>query len=178
MGRMSFLETSMLPIHYKDMNDPLNIFYDKYGLLNQVKQIIDSIFPGNLFGNDVMPNQYYRAAFMGYSVNFVVNVYTSINITLPVYLYMYVGSFFSCLIGIGILVLYYKLLIKSAGNIFIVVPLLASLYHLLYFFDWVMWFLQFFTFMLTSFTVYGFSILRQAFVELIKKGPSYLSTDN
>ena len=47
MGRMSFLETSMLPIHYKDINDPLNIFYDKYGVLNQVKQIIDSVFPGN-----------------------------------------------------------------------------------------------------------------------------------
>ena len=88
---------------------------------------------------------------------------------------MYFGSFFSCIIGIGILILYYKLLIRSSANIFILVPLLASLYHLLYFFDWVMWFLQFFTFTLTSFTVYGFSILRLAFVKLIKEGPVVLS---
>ena len=176
MGRLSFLETSMLPIHYKDMNDPLTIFYEKYGILNQIKLSIDALFPGNLFNADVMPNQYYRAAFMGYPLTFVVSVYTSINITLPVYLYMYFGSFFACVAGIGILVLYYKLWVRSVNNIFIFIPLLASLYHLLYFFDWVMWFLQFFTFFLTAITVYGFVILRQAFVDIIKKGPLYFKS--
>ena len=169
MGRMSFLETSMLPIHYKDLGDPLELFYDKYGLINQLKIITDTLFPGSLFGSDVMPNQYYRAAFMGYSEDFVLNVYTSINITLPIYLYMYMGGFFSCFFSILILFFYYCLLRKCINNMFLFVPLLASLYHLLYFFDWVMWFLQFFTFMLTSFTVYGFVVLRQSFVQMLKK---------
>jgi hypothetical protein len=177
MGRMSFLETSMLPIHYKDMGDPLSIFYEKYSILNQLKLMIDALFPGNLFSPDVMPNQYYRAAFMGYSEDFVINVYTSINITLPVYLYMYFGSFFSCLISILILVFYYRLCLKCVNNIFLLVPLLASLYHLLYFFDWVMWFLQFFTFWLTTFTIFGFSLLRQAFVDVVKKTPITIQSE-
>lgn len=178
MGRLSFLETSMLPIHYKDMGDKLDIFYNKYSLLNQLKLIIDALFPGNLFGGDVMPNQYYRAAFMGYSEDFVINVYTSINITLPVYLYMYFGNFLSCIISIAILVLYYRLCSRSVNNIFLFVPLLASLYHLLYFFDWVMWFLQFFTFMLTAFAVYGFSVLRQAFIKIIHNNISAVQTQS
>jgi len=169
MGRLSFLETSMLPIHYKDMGDPVEIFYQKYDLLNQLKLIIDTLFPGNLFGSDVMPNQYYRAAFMGYSESFVVDVYTSINITLPVYLYMYFGSVFSCLFSVCIIVVYYKLCSRVRNNIFLFVPLLITLYGLLVFFDWTIWFLQFFTCMLTTFTVYGFDILRQAFVQMIKK---------
>ncbi len=178
MGRLSFLETSMLPIHYKNLDDPLYIFYDKYGLINQIKLIIDSLFPGNFFGNDVMPNQYYRAAFMGYPVPFVISVYTSINITLPVYLYMYFGGIVSCLIGIGILVLYYKLIVKSVNNIYLLLPLLASLYHLLYFFDWVMWFIQFFTFLLTSLAVYAFAITRKSLVEIIKQDPVQLQKEN
>lgn len=174
MGRLSFLETSMLPIHYKDANDSLGIFYEKYSVINQLKLIVDALFPGNLFGGDVMPNQYYRAAFMGYPISFVVSVYTSINITLPIYLYMYLGSFFACVFGIGILVLYYKLWVMSAKYMFIFIPLLASLYHLLYFFDWVMWFMQFFTFFLTSLTIYGFSLFRVSVVNIIKNEVAYL----
>lgn len=174
MGRLSFLETSMLPIHYKDMGDPLSIFYDKYGLLNQIKLIIDSLFPGNLFTPDVMPNQYYRAAFMGRSENFVVNVYTSINMTFPIYLYMYFNAFFSCIIGIGLLVLYYRICLKFRNNFFILIPLLASLYGLLIYFDWTMFFLQVFAYTLTAVTVYGFSILRNAITESIKDGANNL----
>lgn len=176
MGRLSFLETSMLPIHYKNANDSLSIFYEKYSIVNQAKLIVDALFPGNLFSGDVMPNQYYRAAFMGYPISFVVSVYTSINITLPIYLYMYLGGFFACVFGIGILVLYYKLWVMSAKYMYIFLPLLASLYHLLYFFDWVMWFMQFFTFFLTSLTIYGFSLFRVSIVDIIKNEVTYLKS--
>lgn len=168
MGRLSFLETSMLPIHYKTEGDPLDIFYEKYGLVNQIKLAIDALFPGNLFGGDVMPNQYYRAAFMGYSESYILSVYMSVNITLPVYLYMYLGGFFSCVIGIGMLVLYYMLCSRFKNNPFIFLPLIATLYSLLVFFDWVMWFTLFVTLILTMITVYCYGIMRNAAVKVIK----------
>jgi hypothetical protein len=168
MGRLSFLETSMLPIHYKALNDPLDIFYTKYGIINQIKLAIDALFPGNLFGGDVMPNQYYRAAFMGYTESYVATAYMSVNITLPIYLYMYFGGFFSCVVGIGILVFYYKLCVKFKNRAFLFVPLIATLYGTLVYFDWVMWFIQVFTFGLTMCTVYSYGIIRSAMVKAIK----------
>ncbi len=173
-GRLSFLETSMLPIHYKDTNLSLDLFYDKYSIVHQIKLMIDALIPGNVFEQDVMPNQYYRAVFLGYSEEWVLDVYNSINLTLPVYLYMYFNSFFTVIIGIGILVGYYLLCHVCYKKAYLFLPLIFGLYHLLYFFDFVMWFLGVFPAMLTMLTIYGYSIFQKGMVDYFKRKPPKL----
>lgn len=168
-GRMSFLETSMLPIHYKE-NGTLNLdlFYAKYSPFHQLEMMIDALIPGNVFEPDIMPNQYYRVLFLGYSEDFVQNVYTSINLTLPVYLYMYFNEFVTVVVAISVLLFYYFLCYRFYNKPYILLPLLLGLYHLLYFFDLVMWFLIIFPSMLTMLTIYGYSIFRKGIVDYFK----------
>lgn len=168
-GRMSFLETSMLPIHYKDNGElNLDLFYTKYSLGHQVQLMIDGLIPGSVFEFDVMPNQYYRALFLGYSEEYVMESYTSINLTLPVYLYMYFNEYITVIFSILIIVGYYLLCVKCYHKAIIFLPLLASLYHLLYYFDWVMWFMILFPGILTMLTITGYSITRKAIVAYLK----------
>jgi hypothetical protein len=169
MGRVSFVELGMIPIHYYDTGDlDLSLFYEKYGIIHQTKLILDSLIPGDVFGFDVMPNNYYRSIFLGYSEDFVIDNYMSMNITLPVYFYMfmgYFGSLFTYLYMLG----YYsvcKLLKKSP---FLVLLLLSTLYETLVYFDWVMVFSQFFIGLLTIIVLKGYIVLREAFVNGLKK---------
>lgn len=48
-GRISVLETSMLPVHYYDTNLNLDLFYDKFSFWNQLKLIIDGIMCSTKF---------------------------------------------------------------------------------------------------------------------------------
>lgn len=91
VGRISFLENTMLPIFHKKSNDSrsMSIFKTKYSPLNQFKIFINNVVPGDIFEFDVYPNQYYRAAFMDLTVQQAREYYTSLNLTLPVYFYMY-----------------------------------------------------------------------------------------
>jgi len=147
-GRMSVLETSMLPIHFLDNNLNMDLFYEKYSFINQFKLSLDSIVPGQLFAFDVMPNNYYRAMFMGYEQSFVFENYMSINLTLPVYLYLkysYLSLILTPLYVLG----FYKITTFFKKYPLVVILILSVFYYLLYFFDWVFIFTQLYKSILT-----------------------------
>lgn len=148
VGRMSVIETSMLPVYYYDNNLNLELFYDKFSFWNQLKLIIDGIVPGQIFNFDVMPNNYYRAMFLDYSESFVFDNYMSVNLTLPIYLYLKY-SYFSVLFCIMYVLGFYKLALLLKRYPLFVIILLSVFYNILYFFDWVMVFSQLYISFLT-----------------------------
>ena len=148
VGRISTLETSMLPLYYDTHNLDMSLFYSKYDFWNQLKLSIDSIIPGQIFDFDVMPNNYYRAMFMGRSESFVFENYMSVNLTLPVYLYLKYSYF-----AIPLTVLYvlgFYLILRNLKYMPLVgIAFLSVFYSLIYFFDWAMFFSQLYTSFLT-----------------------------
>lgn len=148
VGRMSVLETSMLPVYYYDNNLNLELFYDKFSFWNQLKLIIDGILPGQIFDFDVMPNNYYRAMFLDYSESFVFDNYMSVNFTLPIYLYLKY-SYFSIIFCVMYVLGFYKLTLLLKRYPLFVIILLSVFYNILYFFDWVMVFSQLYISFLT-----------------------------
>lgn len=169
VGRVSFIELGMIPIHYVDNGGlDLTLYYNKYSFLHQSKLIIDSLAPGQLFEFDVMPNNYFRAVFFGFTEDFVVNNYMSINITLPVYFYTLFG-YTGVLITIVYLVVYFELFSKLRKYPFISLALISTLYEVLVYFDWVMVFNRFFSTMLTILTLKAYMILRKSLVNSINK---------
>ena len=169
MGRVSFIELGMIPVHYHDSGTlDLSVFYDKYSIIHQSKLIIDSLIPGDVFGFDVMPNNYFRSIFMGYSEDFVTQNYMSMNITLPVYFYMlfgYLGVFVTYIYLMG----YFFVCYLFRKSPFVVLLLLATLYETLLYFDWVMVFSQFFSGILTILVLKGYIIVRESFKREVKK---------
>jgi len=167
VGRMSTLETSMLPLYHESHDLDLSLFYSKYGFWHQIKLCIDTLLPGQIFEFDVMPNNYYRAMFMGFSESFVRENYMSVNLTLPIYLYLkygYFGILFTVLYILG----FYKLLVFFKNKPFVIIILLSTFYNLVYFFDWVMVFMQLYSSLLTVLFVKGFILfyktLKKSFV--------------
>lgn len=141
VGRVSFLESAMLPIYFKKTNSPgLEIFYEKYGINNQLKLVLNNILPIKFFPFDVYPNQYFRSAFMGMPQALARSYYTSINITLPVYFYMY-SNFYVAILLSGLAIWVYYLLTLLA---FKVHPLVGAVFvyafygSFLTYFDWIM----------------------------------------
>lgn len=121
MGRVSYLENTMLPIHYKNDEARMAIFKDKYSPVRQIQLLINNVVPGNVFEFDVYPNQYFRAAFMDFTLKRALEFYTSINVTLPVYFYMYTNFYISCLLAAASIWLYFI----TTSTFFKVHPLLG-----------------------------------------------------
>ncbi|QKJ29409.1 hypothetical protein HQ865_06440 [Mucilaginibacter mali] len=168
IGRVSCIELGMIPVHFMDTNSlDFSLFFEKYGMIHQLKLIVDSLVPGDLFGFDIMPNQYYRQIFFGQSESFVLENYMSINITFPVYLYLYFG-YWSIILTVLFLLLYFIFLYKLKNNSYILLLFLPPLYHILIYFDWVMIFNEFFVSLLTVGTLFGYKLFRNYFVESVK----------
>ncbi|MGE6353885.1 hypothetical protein ACQKCJ_08385 [Flavobacterium sp. NPDC079362] len=168
IGRISTLETSMLPLYYQSHNLDLTLFYSKYDFWNQLKLSIDTLLPGQIFEFDVMPNNYYRAIFMGYSESFVFENYMSVNLTLPIYLYLkygYLGLFFTVLYIVG----FYKLLVIFRNKPFVIIALLSTFYNLIYFFDWVMVVITLYSSFLTILFVKMFIPVYKIIVQILQK---------
>ncbi|WP_316826372.1 hypothetical protein [Pedobacter miscanthi] len=167
VGRMSTLETSMLPLYHESHSLDLSLFYSKYDFWHQLKLCIDALLPGQIFEFDVMPNNYYRAMFMGFSESFVRENYMSVNFTLPIYLYLKYG-YFGVLFTIFYITGFYRLLIFFKNKPFVIIILLSTFYDLIYFFDWVMVFTQLYSSLLTILFVKGFIVfykaMKQSFV--------------
>jgi len=172
IGRLSTLEIAMLPVFCKDNDSPkcnLNVFYEKYNIVNQAKLAIDSVYPGTLFEYDVDPNRYYLVAFLEHSKEYVRANYQSMNITLPTYFYMYYGFYISIILSILVFTGYYLVWYYfSPRNIYIFIGLIVTLYPFLYFFDFVMWFRQLYATMLTVLMVNIFAFVRKAVVKSYK----------
>ncbi|MCD0473667.1 hypothetical protein LPB87_04580 [Flavobacterium sp. EDS] len=167
VGRMSVLETSMMPIYYYDNNIEMELFYDKYSVSHQFFLALDSIVPGQLFDFDIMPNNYYRAIFMEYSQSFVLENYMSVNLCLPTYLYLKYG-YFTFLLTILYVIGFYKLTSLLKSYPLLVVVLLSAFYNVIYFFDWVMVFTQIYTGILTVLVLKMFVFIRREFIRNIK----------
>ena len=151
IGRASFLETSMIPIIFKGHPDEhaqeLETFYSKYSLANQLSLFARYFFPGSLkriieskepgfFNFDLLPNQYYRNIFLQETMEMVRKKYTSVNITFPVYVYMYSNAAVAILSYAIVLILSYLLIVfmaKCYAPISLV--LFLNIYNLIYFFD-------------------------------------------
>lgn len=162
VGRISLIESGMIPIHFKDANsNHLSLFYDKYGIINQLKIIIDSTIPGDIFSKDVMPNQYYREIFLGQSHSFVIENYMSINMSLPVYFYLIFG-YWGLPITILFLFFYFMILYTNRSNAYLTILLLSIIYPILIYFDWAMVFNQFFVTLLTMLTLLGYKVFRNS----------------
>lgn len=136
VGRISMIEISSIPLDILDNNDLDQVqFVEKYGLLNQFEQSINGLLPIDLFKSDVTPNQYYRNIFLGYSEDFVQSIYTSMNLTFPVYWILLWGYSFGIIISILLLYIQYKLLCKFKNNRYLFITTLCLVYEVLYFFD-------------------------------------------
>ena len=165
VGRMSTLETAMWPVHYTDQGLDASLFDEKYSVLNQFKLILDSLIPGQIFEADVMPNNYYRAIFLDYGIDFVKENYMSINITLPIYLYVKY-NYFCVLFSILHVLIFYKLLKLLKSYPLFILACLASFYNLIYYFDYVMLFTQFYSFVLTIISIKIYVYLRRELFKL------------
>lgn len=150
IGRISLIEAGMIAIITKEEGrspDSMRLFYEKYSFLNQlslfknyffprvVKNKLNQYFPG-LFKYDLPPNQYFRAMFMGSTIKEVQEKYLSINITFPVYVYMYSNFFVATalysllLVGGYLLVVYF-----SSRSSIVSIIIFSSMYNFIYFFD-------------------------------------------
>ena len=124
--------------------------------------------PGQIFDFDVMPNNYYRAMFLGYSESFVFDNYMSVNLTLPIYLYMKY-SYFSIIISIFYILGFYKLVLFLKRYPLLVIMFLSVFYNILYFFDWNMVFSQLCISFLTITFLKIFVLFRNAiYTDIIK----------
>jgi hypothetical protein len=163
VGRMSTLETAMHPIYYKDNNLDLTLFNEKYGLINQFKLVLDSFIPGQIFEFDISPNNYYRSIFFDTSLTYVRENYMSINMTLPVYLYMKYGYFCIPLTVVYIFA-FYILLIYLRRSPLISIALLSCFYNIIFYFDWVMTFTELYSALLTVLTVKFYLHIRRLLI--------------
>lgn len=128
IGRISFLELNMIAISKTDNKTAdIALFENKYGASNQLKQIVNAASPIDPFIYDIDPNQYFRAIFLGYTEKEVRSSYMSINLSLPVYLYIKYGFIFACVFSILIISGIYCVLFKFRNNIYVVSIILLSL---------------------------------------------------
>ena len=167
--RLNMIESSMIPIHaYDHAQFDTALFYSKYNFIHQMKLSFDAVFPGNIFEFDIYPNNYYRAIFLEYPIRFIEENYMSINLTLPVYFYMYIG-YWTIPFSISIIVSLYFASIYFRNSPFIIILILSLVYELLYFFDWVMIFNKFYVTGLTLIMLKLVVIIHEQIVLISKK---------
>lgn len=172
--RVSYLENGMIPIMFKDQNldsEKLKLFYEKYSLFSQLnlfknyffpakfKNAVNEVFP-NLFEFDLPANQYYRQIFLNYSREQVFSRYMSINLTFPVYVYMYSNAYVAVLVYVLVIVgmfVSFNFLIPRYPLSSIV--LMSSLYNLMTFFDLTDYLVTLQRSFLTVFTFWFFYLL-------------------
>lgn len=149
-ARCSCLDEAGLVLYLNDTNDlDKDLFIEKYGLLNQIKCIIDSTIPGAVFEDDVNPNQYYRAVVGYMSVEDAKTYYSSVNLMLPVYMVMKYGLLGGMLFSTMLIVIFYMVVSKMKNSVWQVVLISIVFVEMIYFFDWVMVWKAFFRAALT-----------------------------
>lgn len=117
---------------------PETVFLEKYGVIHQIKCIIDASIPGSLFEGDVDPNQYYRVIVGYMSSADAAKYYTSTNLMLPVYMVIKYGLFAGILFSIMLIVFFYLIVSKMKNSVWQVALISIVLKEIIYFFDWVM----------------------------------------
>ena len=150
VGRCSQLEIGGIAL-YKASNGTWdeNVFLEKYGLQEQVKLVINSIVPGDIFDGDVDPNQYYRTVFLETPEQVAHDNYTSMNLTLPIYLSLKYGVILGIILTAIIVFIWYIFccLIKNQA---MKILYIIAIRDIMTYFDWVMIWRIVFTMTLTA----------------------------
>lgn len=167
VGRMSTVETAMYPVYYKDNNLDMSLFEEKYNIGNQFKLILDAFLPGQFFDFDISPNNYYRAIFMDASLSYVRENYMSINMTLPVYLYVKY-SYFCVLLTVVYIIGFYYLIDYLRKSPLVAIAFLSCFYSMIFYFDWLMSFTELYSALLTVLTVKLYLFIRGLFLPYFK----------
>ena len=160
VARISYDEIAGIELEqYMENKYQKEIFQEKYGVMNQLEQCINSIMPGDLFESDVQPNQYWRAVFVGWSLQGCQEHYMSMTSMLPMYLIMKYGFFYGIIISIVVIVGIYFLISKIKEPV--VSSFLAGVifYTFFQFFDWCYHFRDMFCFVLTFLMIRCLGIL-------------------
>jgi hypothetical protein len=137
IGRVSFIEIGGIELE-QYVNGTYNklVFSDKYGLVNQIKQTINSLVIGDVFSPDAFPNQYWRSVFTGWDLESAKINYTSMNMILPIYLifkYSFLGGLILFLLLMG---LYFRFVCRLQDKVLGMYLATMLFYTLFQFFDW------------------------------------------
>lgn len=160
VGRISSLELAMIPIHYAGAPEAdWNLFFDKYGALSQIKGIINSISPLKPYDPDILPNGYYYAIFLGRSIDYVKTYYSSIPITLPVFVFLYTGVW-GVVWFAAIMNVYFVFVSHIIRHPVLCVISVLQLYSTLIYFDFVFLFKVAYSFLLTGFLLMAYLSVR------------------
>ncbi len=138
VGRVSYLEISGIEIEQVSNGEYIeDTFKEKYGLVNQGKQIVNAVVPGSIFQDDVQPNQYWRSIFAGWTKEASREYYTSMYFILPVYLYVKYGILGGVFVYVIIIYALYRITCKMKNNAFALFIASYFFYTIFQFFDWV-----------------------------------------
>lgn len=170
VGRISMIELSSIPIEaQKDHTYDAKQFSEKYSFTNQLQQSLNIITPIDLYPYDVNPNQYYRSIFLGYSDDFVQEVYMSMNVTFPVFWILSTNIIWGILLSVIIFIFFFYILVKTKNNAVLFTLLLCSIYEILYFFDFVMIVQQIMNLLFTFIFIHFFEKICSSIVYTYKK---------
>lgn len=161
VSRVSLLEDGGVALWKADCGSwNESLFYEKYSLVNQFKCIVNSLIPGSVFEQDIWPNLYYRAIFLGESIEQCRSVYCSNFLILPVYLQLKYDKALAVIVSVMLVVGLYILLAlfeKYAISRICAIYILLELFE---YFDWGFVIDRFrvivYTFVFTYFIAYPF----------------------
>ena len=150
VARLSYLEVASIEMdQYSNDTYDKQIFHDKYGVDNQIKQCINSVIPGSVFKDDVQPNQYWRAVFSGWTLDDAKLYYTSIYMILPMYFVYKFGLILGILISVCFIYVLYRVIGKVKDPTIATFLSCFLFYTLFQYFDWCYHFQDIFGIVLT-----------------------------
>lgn len=139
VNRCSKLEHGAIPLWEWNMGTyDKELFYQKYGILNQFGFVFDSLIPGSVFVSDTSPNQYYRSCFLGLPEHLAQTRYNSDNMTLPIYFTVKYGYMAGIVFSIILIVFVYIICLRFKDYAISRVMATVVLLELLDYFDWYM----------------------------------------
>ena len=171
VGRCSNLEVLGDALYQKKENLwNSDVFERKYSIENQFKICVNSLVIGDVFEDDVYPNQYYRTIFQKVPEQQSRETYTSINLTLTGYLYLKYPLLISIIITVGILLMIYLIACLAKWPNYISIIILTKVTtSILDYFDWVMIVNDLVRFSLTLGAFYFIERIDKNYVPRIKK---------
>lgn len=164
VARLSYIEPGGIELQqYVEKTYNKAVFLEKYGLKNQTEQIINSMFPGDIFENDVQPNQYWRTIFAGWNKEEARKYYTSSTMILPMYFYLKYGG----ILGISLCVIFscglFWIICRIKDSAVAVFMASYTFYTIFQYFDWAYHARDLTCFLLTFLVVRMYSMFQQKF---------------
>lgn len=154
VARISFDEIAGIELEqFIEERYDKTVFEEKYALLNQGKQIVNAIVPGDIFDSDVQPNQYWRAIFAGWNVELCKVHYMSMTSIFPMYLILKYGYIIGIIVSISSICAMYYCISKMKDPTIKVFLVGIVFYTVFQYFDWCYHFQDMLCFVLTFFSL-------------------------